>query len=1124
MINTDTIIYAIKRSPYFYRDFFIQPSKIYNFITECEKNRLILVFTCFFSGLILGGILAVPHYYFYKDLWQSILFAIAIGFSHLCAAAFTVFGIPSLCITGGIVLLMLLMNKAIFIFALSGAIAGTAACTVEFGGPFASTGIIFGLTIIGANLYKPDMYMVEILLLLSEIHWIILFWYGKYKPRVNEIIASIAFFASWFAMTLSGGMTIQHINPYETVIYPLAFFLGYSMYTSLNFIEKSIKFKADFFDNKLQGNENSIQKSFEKNQKTSLLWGPIISILLFVPYYFTWESDLHTKLIIPIMGFTVMPIFILNIPNYLLCLISWYFQKKKLLNKYGNSEKLSQCYEQSVLFNHEQLYFQLPGLAKIMIFFAKRTDIGIQEAVKRIDYLYWFTFQRKQVRKAIFRLAQEVETSHQYIHFLLESNNRNLIETLVKKNRMAELYLSLFEPSTEKVENTDAFLILPDSKSPYVTFHSKTLKTKDPKPQSLVERIKWVCSEMSKIDCRFTSEMVETLEKVQKLLNAENIWDITDAITAFEGVNNFPSEITYFAILGEIVPQLKRVKEALPTIQSIERFETRRTFLSEQIEVFETLSKTITEKLYEPFKSIWKITLRHCSKLVAMEIQLLQGSASLSIRLKNNNILVSMHECKLYFEIQNTGQELATNICMAIRSSDPILVFTRKPEEEINVIESGSVREICFSISTAKPGKSVVFGTLTFSDSARKAKTVNFSFPVTLLEKRSKFKEIKNPYIVGQPLRGDNSLFYGREDAYKFIDQSIMASGTHHTIVCHGLRRSGKTSLLYRIETQGFSNKRLIPINVDMQGIQDEADFYYTLSSAIKEKFDFNLISEAKSFSEFKRMFKEIKTQLDERIIVLMIDEFEELQMHVEEKRASKTIFSNIRHLMQHEQSLIFLFCGTHKLEEMSDDYWSIFFNTALYVRINQLKTRDAIRLIKEPVKDLLIYDDLAIEQILKMTGGQPYLIQLVCRTLVNDLNEKKKKNDALINDVDDAVQRIILEGDDHLSQHIWQQSNSLERLVLSAAASEMTRRQLDNIGTELVYDKVQALMSKYSRRQVMEALDTLVAKDILTENLMLYRFPFNLFRQWIVAHYPPGKIREEINNYENKLNEVSYD
>ena len=45
---------------------------------------------------------------------------------------------------------------------------------------------------------------------------------------------------------------------------------------------------------------------------------------------------------------------------------------------------------------------------------------------------------------------------------------------------------------------------------------------------------------------------------------------------------------------------------------------------------------------------------------------------------------------------------------------------------------------------------------------------------------------------------------------------------------------------------------------------------------------------------------------LSDKIIVLMVDEFEELQMRVEDKRISRTVFSNIRHLMQHEKNFIF--------------------------------------------------------------------------------------------------------------------------------------------------------------------------------------------------------------------------
>ncbi len=252
---------------------------------------------------------------------------------------------------------------------------------------------------------------------------------------------------------------------------------------------------------------------------------------------------------------------------------------------------------------------------------------------------------------------------------------------------------------------------------------------------------------------------------------------------------------------------------------------------------------------------------------------------------------------------------------------------------------------------------------------------------------------------------------------------------------------------------------------------------------------------------------------MGERIIVLMVDEFEELQMRVEDGRVSRTIFSNIRHLMQHEEKLIFLFCGTHQIEEMAADYWSIFFNTAVYYRLSRLKEQDAVRLIKEPVKDQLKYDDLAVGQILKMTGGQPYLIQLVCRTLVNALNETKKRNDALIDDVDDAVDSIIKGkgGTDHFSQHIWEDATIIERVVLSAIAEELTHTQADHLGAEGIYDKIRTVSPAYTRKQMMETLEKLVSREILSETNMLYSFPVHLLRKWLAAKYPLRKVREEI-------------
>ncbi|MDM8538024.1 hypothetical protein QUF70_14810, partial [Desulfobacterales bacterium HSG17] len=210
-------------------------------------------------------------------------------------------------------------------------------------------------------------------------------------------------------------------------------------------------------------------------------------------------------------------------------------------------------------------------------------------------------------------------------------------------------------------------------------------------------------------------------------------------------------------------------------------------------------------------------------------------------------------------------------------------------------------------------------------------------------------------------------------------------------------------------------------------------------------------------------------------------------------------------------KNIIFLFCGTHKLEEMSADYWSIFFNTAIYHKINYLSFEDTKKLIREPVNAQLTYDSLAVEQILKMTHGQPYLTQLICRTLVNDLNETKKRNYAAIDDVDDAVDKIITQGDDHFSTHIWKESNLQERLILSAAAQELTHKQLDNIGIDEIYEKIENVNRQFSRKECVEILAKLVSKDIIADKNLRYYFPVNLLRKWIYLKHPLRQVREEI-------------
>ncbi|QTA81979.1 ATPase domain-containing protein [Desulfonema limicola] len=1010
---------ANKLGPRLFWQAVFQPSKAYDFVNEKNGTEYIFLLTFIVIGLLFEGILAVPHYYLYHNLLQSIAFA----------------GAFALAFAGAV-------------FILLGAWLGT--ILPPF---FISLIIILGSICLILAIFD------EKIKLLSENGW--------------------SFIIGWLLFYVGGGSVIPYIYSYEMLIFPISFFVAYFFISSLDFINRNNKFKTNFEKKDVKKDDLTHQK-FSNVQKATILWCPLLAVLISLLLFLNIKPDLHTKIIITSIGLGIMPVLILHVPDYFLCLPVWFFQTRKAAKHFENKQELIRIYENSLLFKHEMLYFQLPGLHKFISLFAKNKELGIQEAVKRIDHLYWFTFQQKQAQKAIIELGRDKETAHQYIHYLLEQGNLPLLKTLAGKNKLAELYLILFN-ETGKVEKHrkpyDISLLM----SKGISFFRRQLENNREKlPETLEEKIDHVCREIEKHnEHRFNKEFIQTLKTARSLLISSAIKEFYEAFSILEQINNFPEEIKYFQHIQSLIPQFNKINETLNNIKNIERFETRRSILQDQQKSFIELSQTAANTFYEPFATLWKESLKHFAEIIGKEIIAQQGAAILSIELKNNEILASKEERHLYFIISNKGQEYASGVSFTIQADSPAVLFCGDTTADVQIIESGAEKEISFAIIASKPEKTNIRGTIIFSDRAKDNKSIPFSFPVTIYEETTEFREISNPYVAGKALDQDTKIYVGREDAYNFIDKNIMAGDEHHTIVCYGLRRTGKSSLLYRVINQGFTDKRLVPVLFDMQGIDDEADFYLSLTEAINENLESESEYEARNFGDFKRYLKKIKPDLSDKIIVLLVDEFEELQMRVEDKRVSRTVFSNIRHLMQHEKNFIFLFAGTHKIEEMSADYWSIFFNTATYLKINYLSFEDTEKLVRKPVNGQLTYDNLAVEQIIKMTHGQPYLTQLICRTLVNDLNENKKRNYAVIDDVDDAVEKIIRQGDDHFSTHIWKEANLLERLVLSAAAEELTQKQLDFIGIDGIFSKIELFTKQFSRKECVDTLAKLVSKDI---------------------------------------------
>ena len=233
-----------------------------------------------------------------------------------------------------------------------------------------------------------------------------------------------------------------------------------------------------------------------------------------------------------------------------------------------------------------------------------------------------------------------------------------------------------------------------------------------------------------------------------------------------------------------------------------------------------------------------------------------------------------------------------------------------------------------------------------------------------------------------------------------------------------------------------------------------------------------------------------------------MFDEFEELQNRIESGSLTPEIFQFLRNLMQHEDRVDFIFSGTHKLEELGAEYWSILFNIAVYKQITFLAEQDIHHLIHAPVADTnLEYDPLAIERIIHVTAGHPYFTQLVLHEMVSYHNEKKNSY-LTVADVDLVLERIVERREAHF-KYIWSEATPDEREVLrgltellisdDAASGEDRRALLKKRGYE-------------SEDNWEKALTELGHRDMLTHRSVRhprYHFEVDLVRLWIEKTRP---------------------
>jgi hypothetical protein len=409
-----------------------------------------------------------------------------------------------------------------------------------------------------------------------------------------------------------------------------------------------------------------------------------------------------------------------------------------------------------------------------------------------------------------------------------------------------------------------------------------------------------------------------------------------------------------------------------------------------------------------------------------------------------------------------------------------------------------------------------------YGDPERAHRTERFADRFFLLESPPPFARIHNPYMPGIPLRPGNPTFFGREDVFQYIRQSMDTITQTSILVLIGQRRTGKTSILQQLPAH-LDPAHYLCAFIDGNGLGIDPgmdNFFLSLIEDILLGLERAGISMPRVKSEelgespqrfFEHQFlRDVRALIGERTLLLAIDEFEELGARVQSGALPESVFSYVRHLIQHGERLAFIFAGTHRIEEMIGDYWSVLFNASIYRRIGFLEEDAAKRLITEPVRNEgMLYDDLAIQEIVRLTAGHPYFVQLLCQVLVNHCNDDER-NYVTIQSVREALDELLELGKTHLT-YVWNTSEEDARLCLAALAD--LRAHMDRVTATAIANRLADYGSDLNAGQVHQAMTALAARDLVVEERgdpTTYSLTAELYAHWLRRYRQLSRAVEE--------------
>jgi outer membrane protein assembly factor BamB len=645
----------------------------------------------------------------------------------------------------------------------------------------------------------------------------------------------------------------------------------------------------------------------------------------------------------------------------------------------------------------------------------------------------------------------------------------------------------------------------------------------------MLDEVVQVLGKISHADVTHSEGILQLYEELQRLFHVKTIGDIeqytwigdadlieaaslsSQANSIFQALCDVIDNVRRYRkrrIMGERLSALIQAYDTLTKLQArVDAAELERIKLVGEME---THAKHLS---CPPEDHLLACILRQWLAIILAKIEQVRGTAVLRTELRNKSSW-DEEQVAISLQINNQGDCPAENVQIDLQES---------PEFEI--VEQGSVQldeigarqqvHVEFTIRPLTQSPRLFFQ-VAYTD-AEGTKSLQTADKVQLMAHPDAFVPIPDKYRSGLPLtldEQDREIFFGRKKDIHILQEKLTAERVNSLVVLSGQRRSGKTSLLYQLMSEINARTNHQAIFIDLQGLalkenvaQLLSEFAHSIVTALQERqidvaVPDDLNFEADPTAAFDLFLSTIRAQLGTSKLILLIDEFETLQDKIEEQQISANVLKYLRNLIQHRQGISLLFAGAPKIRHLTEWYWAAFFNIAYIHTLAKLAIEEAEELITRPVSQYLRYDNLAVEKLHRLTNDQPYLIHLICATLIQYCN-KQAKNYVTVNDVNIVCDQIIATQSNYFNW-IWNQlqDSPVEQMVLAALAQN-NGDDYSTPGSIRIY--LEALGHQIAQQEIVDALKNLREEEFIEKEQTdttgeggHFTIPTGLTRAWL--------------------------